>query len=138
MASLRPVSEAARRSEAMTTPRAVRYRCEIQSQIELDLGGATRTRVLELSENGAFIEEVQALGEVQAGDGAVIGIPMPGGDAWLAHIRFNRAGFGRIDVKTPKAEHVSISIRGFGVEFDQLEDEELERLRDFLELLDSR
>lgn len=123
----------------MTTPRAVRYRCEIQSQIELDEGGdAARARVLELSENGAFIEEVKGLADVQAGDGGVIGIPLPGGDPWVAHIRFNRAGFGRIDVKTPKAEHVSISVRGFGVEFDQLDDDELERLRDFLELLDSR
>jgi hypothetical protein len=123
----------------MTTPRAVRYRCEITSQIELDEGGeATRARVLELSENGAFIEEVKALEDVQAGDGAVIGIPLPGGAPWVAHVRFNRAGFGRLDVKTPRAEHVSVAVRGFGVEFDQLDDDELERLRDFLELLDSR
>ncbi|MFO0595992.1 MAG: PilZ domain-containing protein [Myxococcaceae bacterium] len=123
----------------MTTPRAVRYRCEIQSQIELDTGGdAGRPRVLELSENGAFIEEVGPLAEVQTGDGAVIGIPMPGGDPWVAHVRFTRAGFGRVDVKTNRAEHVSVSVRGFGVEFDELNDDELERLRDFLELLDTR
>jgi hypothetical protein len=33
---------------------------------------------------------------------------------------------------------VSVAIRGYGVEFDQLQDEELELLRDFLELLDCR
>ena len=67
-----------------------------------------------------------------------IGIPLPGGEPWVAHIRFTRMGTGRIDVRTPLAEHVSVSVRGYGVEFDQLDDEELERLRDFLELLDNR
>ena len=41
-------------------------------------------------------------------------------------------------MRTARAEHVSVAVRGYGVEFDQLEDEELERLRDFLDLLDSR
>ena len=123
----------------MTTPRPVRYRCELSSQIELDSGGdAARARVLELSETGAFIEEVQAIDDVQTGEGGVIGIPMPGGEPWVAHIMFTRAGTGRIDVRTPRAEHVSVAVRGYGVEFDQLNDEELERLRDFLDLLDSR
>ncbi|MFZ5440620.1 MAG: PilZ domain-containing protein [Myxococcota bacterium] len=123
----------------MTTPRPVRYRCEIQSQVELDDGTAPlRARVLELSESGAFIEEVPALREVQAGDGAVLGIPLPGGEPWVAHVLVSRIGTGRIEVKTPRAEHVSVSVRGFGVEFDRLDDDELERLRDFLELLDSR
>ncbi len=123
----------------MTTHRPVRYRCELSSQIELDCGGdAARARVLELSETGAFIEEVQAIDDVQIGEGGVIGIPMPGGEPWVAHIKFTRSGMGRIDVRTPRAEHVSVAVRGYGVEFDQLEDEELERLRDFLDLLDSR
>ncbi len=123
----------------MTTPRPVRYRCEIASQIELDSGGApTRARVLEISETGAFIEEVEAIDDVQTGDGGVIGIPLPGGEPWVAHILFTRTGTGRIDVRTSKAEHVSVAVRGYGVEFDLLEDDELERLRDFLELLDNR
>ncbi len=123
----------------MTTNRPVRYRCDIQSQVELDTGGdAARTRVLELSETGAFLEEVPGLDDVQAGDGGVIGIPLPGGDPWVAHVRFHHAGFGRLDVKTPRAEHVSVAVRGYGVEFDQLADDELERLRDFLDLIDSR
>ena len=123
----------------MTTPRPVRYRCEIMSQVELDSGGdASRARVLELSERGAFLEEVAGIADVQTGEGGVIGIPLPGGDPWIAHIRFLRSGSGRLDVRTPKAEHLSVSVRGFGVEFDALHDDELERLRDFLELLDNR
>lgn len=123
----------------MTTSRPVRYRCDIASQIELDSGGdAARARVLEISETGAFIEEVAAIDDVQGGEGGVIGIPLPGGDPWVTHIRFTRTGLGRLEIRTPRAEHVSIGVRGFGVEFDQLEGEELERLRDFLELLDTR
>src|SRR3954466_16292290 len=103
---------------AMTTPRPVRYRCEISSQIELDIGGdPARARVLEISETGAFIEEVQAIDDVQPGRGGVIGIPRPGGDPWIAHIRFTWAGHGRVDVRTPRAEHVSVAVRGYGVEF---------------------
>lgn len=123
----------------MTTPRPVRYRCEIASQIELDSGAdPVRARVLELSEKGAFIEEVPGLDDVQSGEGAVIGIPLPGGDPWVSHVRFLRTGLGRVDVRTPRAEHVSVAVRGYGVEFDEIPDDELERLRDFLDLLDSR
>jgi hypothetical protein len=123
----------------MSTPRPVRYRCEIAAQVELDSGGqAVRARVLELSERGAFLEEVPGLDDLQPGDGAVIGVPLPGGEPWVAHIRLLRAGTGRVDVRTKSAEHVSLLVRGYGVEFDQIEDTELERLRDFLELLDHR
>ena len=94
--------------------------------------------MLEISETGAFIEEVQGIDDVQTGDGGVIGIPLPGGEPWVAHIRFTRSGTGRVDVRTPRAEHVSVAVRGYGVEFDLLEGDDLERLRDFLELLDSR
>lgn len=123
----------------MTTPRPVRYRCEIAAQVELDTGAdPVRARVLELSETGAFLEEVPGLDDVQGGEGAVIGIPLPGGEPWVSHIKFLRAGAGRVDVRTPRAEHVSVLVRGYGVEFDQVQDDELERLRDFLELLDNR
>ena len=123
----------------MTTPRPVRYRCEIASQIELDDGSdPVRARVLELSEKGAFIEEVPGLDDVQSGEGAVIGIPLPGGEPWVSHVKFLRTGLGRVDVRTPRAEHVSVAVRGYGVEFDEIPDDELERLRDFLDLLDSR
>ena len=47
-------------------------------------------------------------------------IPLPGGAPWVAHVKFNRIGYGRLDVKTNRAEHVSVAVRGYGVEFDQL------------------
>ncbi len=123
----------------MTTPRPVRYRCEIPTQLELDEGGViVSARVLELSETGAFVEETDALGDVQVGEGAMIQLPLPGGASWAAHVRFCRSGRGRIDVRSNRAEHVSVAVRGFGVEFDHVDDDELERLRDFLELLDTR
>ncbi len=123
----------------MTTPRPVRYRCEIPSEFELDGGGgAVRARLLELSETGAFLEEVAALGDLQIDEGGTLWLPLPGGEHLAAHVRIARIGRARIDVRTRNAEHVSVSVSGFGVEFDGIDDDELERLRDFLELLDSR
>lgn len=123
----------------MTTSRPVRYRCELSSQIVLDSGGpAARTRILALSENGAFIEEVPELGDVQSGDGAVLGIPLPGGEPWFSHIRFVRPGRSQLELRTSRAEHLSVAVRGFGVEFDGLDRPGLDRLRDFLQLLDNR
>lgn len=122
----------------MTTPRPVRYRCQIPTQLELDDGAKATTRVLELSESGAFVEEVQAIQHVQPGDAGVLGIALPGGDPWVAHVRFSRWGSGHLDVTSPRAEHVSISVKGFGVEFDQLAEDDLERLRDYLELLEDQ
>lgn len=123
----------------MTTPRPVRYRCEIPSRLELDADGAKITaRLLELSETGAFVEEAAGLDDVQVGEGALMLLPLPGGSAWSAHVRFSRVGRGRVDVRSHVAEHVSVSVRGYGVEFDDIGDDELEQLRDFLDLLDSR
>ncbi|HEY1088360.1 MAG TPA: hypothetical protein VGE37_11720, partial [Archangium sp.] len=85
-----------------------------------------------------FIEEVPGLDDVKSGEGAVIGIPLPGGEPWVSHVKFLRTGLGRVDVRTPRAEHVSVAVRGYGVEFDEIPDDELERLRDFLDLLDGR
>lgn len=123
----------------MRAPAPVRYRCEIHSSLELDdRSTAARPRVLELSEVGAFLEAAAGLEDTQEGDGALLGIPLPGGAPWVAHVRFGAARRGRLDFKTPHADHVSVSVRGFEVYFDGVHDDELERLRDFLELLDHR
>lgn len=123
----------------MPTPRPVRYRCEIASALALDgRGVAVRARLLEISETGGFVEEVEGLAEVQIDDGATLSMPLPGGENLAAHVRVARIGRARLDVRTRAAEHVSVSVSGFGVEFDAIDDDELERLRDFLELLDCR
>lgn len=124
---------------AMTTPRPVRYRCELPTQLSLDEdGGLVTARLLELSETGAFVEDTRGLDDVQVGEGAQLQLALPGGTEWTAHVRFSRIGRGRVDVRTRAADHVSVSVRGFGVEFDEIDDDALEQLRDFLELLDSR
>ena len=122
----------------MTTPRPVRYRCELFAQLDLDSGSSQDVRVLEISEGGAFVERVPGTEDVQVNQGASLMIALPGGDPWVSHVRITRHGSSRVDVSHPNVEQVTIAVPGFGVEFDQLAEDELERLRDFLDLLDNR
>lgn len=121
----------------MTTPRAVRYRCELFAQFELAAGGY-QVRVLEISEGGAFLETVDGLEDLQVGEQASLSIALPGGDPWQTQVRVTRHGTSRLDVHHPSVDHVTVATPGVGVVFDEMPDDELERLRDFLELLDNR
>jgi hypothetical protein len=49
-----------------------------------------------------------------------------------------RFGSSRRDLRHASVDHVTVGARGYAVEFDELPEDELERLRDFLELLDER
>lgn len=97
-----------------------------------------KARLLELSETGGFIEETPGLLEQQVGDEGSMTLGMPGGAPWVTRFRVCRLGVSRRDVRVPSVEHVTVSSPGYGVEFVELGDEALERLRDFLELLDER
>lgn len=120
-----------------TQPRPVRYRCELFANIA-EAEVESRARVLEMSESGAFIEEAEGFDDRQVGDQAVLTLALPGGDPWSGRFRISRLGTSRRELKDPRVEHVTIAVRGYGVEFLELHDDELERLRDFLELLELR
>jgi hypothetical protein len=122
----------------MRNPRPVRYRCELYAQVETDSGTSAKARLLELSECGAFVQEAPGLEDLQVGDGATLGLALPGGAPWVAHARVSRYGTSRVDLRHGSVDHVTVLARGFAVEFDDMPDDELERLRDFLELLDGR
>lgn len=95
-------------------------------------------RLLDLSEAGAFVEESDGMAELQVGDALELTIALPGGDPWKAGGVVTRTGSSRRDLKHPSVAHVTVSAKGFGVEFTQMPDETLEQLRDYLELLDER
>jgi hypothetical protein len=122
----------------MTTPRPVRHRCELVAKLQLEGAAALKVRVLELSEAGAFIEETNGTEDVQVGDEAALTIALPGGSNWESEAVVTRIGSSRRDVKHPSVAHVTLSAHGFGVEFTQMEDDNLEQLRGYLELLDER
>lgn len=123
----------------MTLPRPVRYRCELQSQLELDSSGElVQARVVEISETGGFVEEVPGLLDVQPGEGATIAVPLPGGDPWVARITFLRNGLGRLELRNARVENLTLQVRGYGITFDKVGAADRERLLDFLDLLDSR
>ena len=95
-------------------------------------------RVLELSESSAFIEHSDATMEVNVGDVADLMIALPGGDPWMVKVTVMRFGRSRRDVLHTHVDHVTVSALGFGLAFGGLPEDELERVRDYLELLDQR
>lgn len=123
----------------MTRSRPVRYRCELQSQLELDSSGElVQARVVEISETGGFVEEVPGLLDVQPGEGATIAVPLPGGEPWVARVTFLRNGLGRLELRNARVENLTLQVRGYGITFDKVGAADRERLLDFLDLLDSR
>jgi hypothetical protein len=120
-----------------TLPRPVRYRCELYGRVDRE-DEAVKVRVLELSENGAFVEEAPGFDSVQVGDQGALTLALPGGEPWTGPFRIVRFGSSRIEVRGTGVEHVTVAAHGVGIEFQHQNDDELERLRDFLELLDLR
>jgi hypothetical protein len=118
-------------------PRPVRYRCELFGRVDGE-AQAVKVRVLELSENGAFVEEAPGFEEQQVGDEGHLTLALPGGEPWTGRFRVVRLGTTRRELKAAGVEHLTVVARGYGLEFSHDDDDELERLRDFLELLDVR
>ncbi len=122
----------------MTSPRAVRYRCELHANLDLDAQTRIKGRVLELSEIGAFVEDGPGLENSQVGDEGLLTLALPGGEPWTGRFVITRCGNSRRELRDDRVDHVTVTAPGFGVEFVEVDDEELERLRDFLELLELR
>ncbi len=122
----------------MTTARPLRYRCELYGHFETQSQGGCDVRVLELSESSAFIEHPDATMEVNVGDEAKLLIALPGGDPWEVKVTVMRFGRSRKDVRHARVNHLTVSALGFGLAFGTMPEDDLERVRDYLELLDSR
>lgn len=114
--------------------RAIRYRCDIQGRLER-AGARHPVRILQLSEGGAFIETDV---DLQFGERATLTIPLPGGDPWHAEVTVVRLGRSQRELRHPRVENFTVTRPGVGVTFDHVPDDEVERLRGFLELLDER
>lgn len=122
----------------MPTPRPVRHRCELHAEVQT---GPVRceTRVLELSEAGAFVEDAEALFDLEPGAHVTLFLDLQGAEEpWAANARVQRHGATQANEPRGGIDHLSVSRRGLGVEFQGLDEEELERLRDFIDLLDDR
>ena len=121
-----------------TEPRPVRYRVELFGLLTIGAAEGIKVRVLDLSETGAFIERVEGLDELQQDDKVRLTLSFPGVGQWWVDAVVGRLGNSRLELKRPKVSHVTVVRDGFGLEFQSLEDDALEQLRDFLELLDQR
>lgn len=118
--------------------RPVRYRVELFGLLSAGDGEGVKVRVLDLSESGAFVERPELPEEPQEGDRVTLWLAFPGIGKWTTQGLVCRLGNSRLELKRPKAAHVTVVREGFGIEFIELGDEPLEQLRDFLELLDQR
>lgn len=118
--------------------RQVRYRCELHALFQPAGGQAEAIVVLEISETGAFIAAAPGLEDLQVGDRGTLTLAMPAGDFLPAAVEVAQFGHSRRDVAAAGADNVTVSVGGVGVEFVELPDDDLERLRDYLELLDGR
>jgi hypothetical protein len=118
--------------------RPVRYRVELFGLMTFGMPEGVKVRVLDLSETGAFIERPQLPEDPQEGDGVTLSLAFPSIGKWTAAGKVTRLGNSRLELKRPKAAHVSVAREGFGIEFVDLEEDTLEQLREFLEMLDQR
>jgi hypothetical protein len=115
--------------------RPLRYRCDLQGILQWE-GQDLSVQVLDLSETGAFVE-TGAL-DLQVGDRAVLALALPGGEPWYAQVTVMRLGRAQRELRHPRLHHLTVSRPGAGVAFDAVPEDEVERLRGFLELLDER
>ena len=118
--------------------RPVRYRVELFGLLTVGDGEGVKVRVLDLSETGAFVEQPELPEDPQEGDLLSLTLAFPGIGKWTSPARVSRLGTSLLELKRPKAAHVTVMREGFGIEFVELNDDLLEQLRDFLELLDQR
>ena len=116
----------------------VRYRVELFGLLVVGADEGVKVRVLDLSETGAFVERPELPEDPQEGDPLTLSLAFPGIGKWTAAAVACRPGTSRLEVKRPGVAHVTVIREGFEIEFVDLEDEALDQLRDYLELLDQR
>ncbi len=115
--------------------RPVRYRCELHARLTLEGEEPRMLRVLDLSEGGAFLASDD---ELDFGATGLLTLALPGGDPFDVKVRVVRLGSSQLEVRHKRVELITVSRTGAGVVFEELPEEEIERLRGFLELLDER
>lgn len=118
--------------------RPVRYRVELFGLLTVNAGEEVKVRVLDLSETGAFVERPELPDDPQEGDQLDFALAFPGVGKWNTLAQVCRLGHSRLELKRPRAAHVTVVREGFGIEFLRMDDDTLEQLRDFLEQLDQR
>lgn len=114
--------------------RPLRYRCDLEAHLAWAQGVHT-VRILDLSETGAFVETGL---DLQVGDAGVLTLALPGGDPWHADIQVVRLSTAQRELHHPRLHHLTVARPGAGVAFAHVPEDEVERLRGFLELLDER
>ncbi len=115
--------------------RPVRYRCELDGLLTFGSEAARPVRVLDLSEGGAFLACDE---DLDYGARGMLSLELPGGEPMRVQVRVIRLGASQLEVRHRKVELITVSRRGSAVVFENLPEDEVGRLRHYLELLDER
>ncbi len=113
--------------------RAIRYRCNLHATLTVPNRNPNFARVLDLSETGAFLETAA---DLQVGDEVAMQIKLPSDEPWQCVASVVRLGRGQREVQKSGADNLTITRLGAAFQFLTPAEEELERLRVFLERLD--
>lgn len=109
--------------------RAERVPVQLKVKVVHD-GRAYRAEVLNLSLTGAFLEArfpPRAL--------LVLHLPLPGGAPMRLAGRVVREGWAQKFLEDPTVDNLAVRAQGVGVAFDDLEDDDAQRLQDYLDLV---
>ncbi len=113
--------------------RAIRYRCNLHATLTMSNRNPNFGRVLDLSESGAFLETTA---DLQVGDEVALQIKLPSDEPWDCLAQVVRLGRGHRELQRPGVDYMTISRLGAAFQFVAPGEEDVERLRSFLDHLD--
>jgi len=113
-------------------------RVPVSLRARLDAGAETLdVDIVSLSVSGAFVEMMRP-DRLSKGQPVTVEIPLPGGDPMRVPASVVRLGWCAKQLRSAVVDELVIRIEGVGLEFEELPDEEAERLQDFLDLIQDR
>ncbi len=109
--------------------RAERVSVQLAVKVVVD-GHAYRAEMVNVSLTGAFLEASFPIGTPLE-----VHIPLPGGEPMQLTASVVREGWCQKFLEDRKVDNLAVRALGVGVCFDELDDENAQRLQDYLELV---
>ncbi|MGQ0505286.1 MAG: PilZ domain-containing protein [Myxococcaceae bacterium] len=118
-----------------TIARPGRFRCDLNAHLSFAGQTPLNVRVLDLSEQGAFVATNEELHYDLRGE---LTLSLPGGGPFQVKVRVVRLGASLEEVPHRTVDNITVSRQGAAVAFEGFPADEVGRLKGFLESLDER